>query len=154
MKTITEFGSITLKEVAKKKNELTTSGKTPEEISQEISTVFKLDGNKLKLIMNSLDVIGTKLNDLKRVVVLSLSENEKPPTGAVPKEEYYFRAEYYPPLVENKKRHQKFDRPFKGKGRSKKTRRPQRGQGKSEDKSAQSITTNTTKGAPTPNIAK
>jgi hypothetical protein len=120
MKTITEFAASTLKNAAKTQQELLAANKTAEEMPQAMGEALKLEGDKLNFLLSALEVVGDKANDLKRVVVLSLSEGEKAPHKALQKGENYFVAEYYLPEsgkqkpVENAK---SFD--GKGKGRGK-----------------------------------
>jgi hypothetical protein len=96
MKTITEFYGANLGRALKKTRELTTAGKTAEEIPQAIGEEFKLEGDKLKLFMQALEVIKIKSDQLKRVVVIQLAENDKLPNGATKKDEYCFLPEYFP----------------------------------------------------------
>lgn len=98
MKTVTEFAGPTLKNAAKIKQELITAGKTPEELPQAMGEALKLEGDKLNFILNALEVVGTRLDDLKRVVVLSPTEGEKVTGNGVQKGEQYYRPEHYPPL--------------------------------------------------------
>ncbi|MFL5814487.1 MAG: hypothetical protein ACJ763_12995 [Bdellovibrionia bacterium] len=98
MKTLTEFAAVTLKNAAKTKQELTTAGKTAEELPAAMGEALKVEGDKLTFLMNALEVVGDKLEDLKRVVVFTLGENEKAPYGAVLKGEQHYSTEYYPPL--------------------------------------------------------
>src|SRR6476660_8274290 len=98
MKTLTEFAVVTLKNAAKTKQELTTAGKTAEELPAAMGETLKLEGDKLTFVMNALEVVGAKFDDLKRVVVFTLAEGEKAPYGAIQKGEQYYSSEYYPPL--------------------------------------------------------
>lgn len=101
MKTITEFDATRLKNTAKIQQELQTAGKTAEELPQAMSEALKLEGDALNLILNALAVAEgskKKLNDLKRVVVLSLGEGEKAPFQVQQKGDHYYVLEYYPPL--------------------------------------------------------
>lgn len=104
MKTLTEFPSSVLKKAAQLKAELTTGGKTPEEISQSMSETLKIEGDKLSFLMNALEVIGNKQNDLKRVVVYTLSEGEKVSGPVAQKGEHAYLAEFYPSLEKPKAR--------------------------------------------------
>lgn len=99
MKTLTEFQNLVLKTAVKTKQELLQAGKTPEELPQALSEALKLEGDKFTWLMNAVDAVGTKDRDLKRVVVFSLGENEKPPQGATQMGEHYYAVEYYPPLA-------------------------------------------------------
>ncbi|MGZ3686744.1 MAG: hypothetical protein ACXWP5_02335 [Bdellovibrionota bacterium] len=98
MKTITEFAAITLKNAAKSRDELTTAGKTTEELPAALGEALKVEGDKLTHLMNGLELVGTKHGDLKRVVVFTLAEGEKPPAQAQQKGENWYLVEYYPSL--------------------------------------------------------
>ncbi|MCM2276870.1 MAG: hypothetical protein NDJ89_02190 [Oligoflexia bacterium] len=98
MKTLTEFPAATLKNAFKAQQDLQTAGKTPEELPQALGEALKLEGDKLAYLFSALELVGPKLNDLKRVVVLSLNEGEKAPSKALQKEDKYFVAEYFPPM--------------------------------------------------------
>ncbi len=98
MKTLTEFTVSHLKSAAEKRQELTTAGKTPEELPAALGEVLKLEGDKLNFVIHSLEAVEGKSQNLKRVVVLSLAEGEKAPGGAVQKGDHYYMLEYYPPL--------------------------------------------------------
>ena len=104
MKTLTEFAGSNLKNAAKVKQDLTASGKTPEELPIAIGESLKLEGERLTFLTQSLDLVQNKFQDLKRVVVFTLSENEKPPAKSVQKGEHYYLLDYYPSLTENKER--------------------------------------------------
>jgi hypothetical protein len=95
MKTITEFAAITLKNAAKTKQELTTAGKTAEELPAAMGEALKLEGDKLIFLLGALEAVGEKTNELKRVVVLALNEGEKAPTGVKQIGEKYFSIEFY-----------------------------------------------------------
>jgi len=98
MKTLTEFPAMNLKNAAKVKQELTASGKTPEELPQAFGESLKIEGDRLTYLLNALEIIGNRMEDLKRTVVYSLGENEKAPQGAVQKGDQYYLVEYYPAL--------------------------------------------------------
>ena len=98
MKTITEFTVTTLKNALKTKQELTTAGKTAEELPAAMGEALKLEGDKLTILMSALEAIEKKTNDLKRVVVLTLAEGEKAPKGAEQKGDHYFCIEFFPPM--------------------------------------------------------
>src|SRR4051812_14181949 len=98
MKTITEFAVQTLSNAAKVHGELVTAGKTPEEMPAALTEALKLEGEKLSLLLMAVEAIGNKVGDLKRVVVGSLAENEKAPSGAIEKEGKVFVCEYYRPI--------------------------------------------------------
>ena len=93
MKTITEFDATRLKNAAKIQQELQAAQKPAEELPQAIGESLKLEGDALNFLLNALAVAESskkKLNDLKRVVVFSLSEGEKAPFSAQQKGDQYF----------------------------------------------------------------
>lgn len=98
MKTITEFAGSTLKNALKTRQELVTAGKTPEELPGAMGEALKLEGDKLTILLNAIEVVEKKADDLKRVVVWSLQEGEKAPRGTEQKGEHYFAIEFFPPL--------------------------------------------------------
>lgn len=98
MRTITEFAGSNIKNAAKSKQDLTTAGKTAEELPAALGEALKVEGDRLTHLLNALETAGEKLNDLKRVVVFALAEGEKAPQGAQQKGETYYLCEYYPPL--------------------------------------------------------
>lgn len=137
MKTITEFAGATLKNALKTKQELTTAGKTPEELPAAMGEALKLEGDKLTILLSAIEVVEKKTNDLKRVVVWSLQEGEKAPKGTEQKGDHYFAIEFFPPLPgqarPGQKKHGgrggKGDDRKKGKRRGRGPRRDERGQG-------------------------
>ncbi|MCM2321735.1 MAG: hypothetical protein NDJ90_00560 [Oligoflexia bacterium] len=120
MKTLTEFAALTLKNATQTRQELLAAGKTPEELPQALGEALKLEGDKLAFLLAALDAVGTKLNDLKRVIVFALNEGETAPPRAFQKDDKFYVAEYFPPL------HQKGAggraEPGHGKGRDGKSR--------------------------------
>lgn len=98
MKTLTEFSGFTLQDIGKTRTQLLTENKTPEEISAALTEQFKVEGEKLQLLLSALDSIDNKVTDLKRIVVGTLAEGEKLPPKAVQKEDKVFLAEYFPPM--------------------------------------------------------
>lgn len=102
MKTLTEFPALNVKLAHKTRADLKTSGKTDEEIPQALGEALKLSGERLDFMMSTLEIVGTQLNDLKRVVVFSINEKEKQPAKSVQKGDHFFLAEYYPPLAQKK----------------------------------------------------
>lgn len=98
MKTITEFAANVFKNAAKISNELSTLGKTSEEIAQALGSVLKLDGEKLVFFQSAAELVGEKLDDLKRVIVFTVNEGGKALAGATQKGEHYFISEYYASL--------------------------------------------------------
>src|SRR4051794_10670040 len=99
MKTLTEFPCLILKTAAKTKQDLITGGKPPEELPQAMSEMLKLEGDRLGFLLNALEMVGTKFNDLKRIVVYSLAEGEKASQGTIQKGEQSYLVEYYPQLA-------------------------------------------------------
>ena len=98
MKTLTEFAAPTLKNAHAKKQELTTAGKTAEELPAALGEALTLEGDKLAFLLAALDTVGEKMADLKRVVVSQLAEGEKAPSGARLVGEKYYTVEYYVPM--------------------------------------------------------
>jgi hypothetical protein len=113
MKTITEFAALNLKNAEKTRQELVSAGKTPEELPQALGEALKVEGDKLKHLLEALDALKGKVNDLKRAVVHSIAEGEKAPSHAVVKEGFAYVIEYYPPLAKKEDRHAR----GKGEGR-------------------------------------
>src|SRR6185295_9282668 len=98
MKTLTEFAAPTLKNAAKVRQELVTAGKTPEELPAAMGEALKLEGDKLTFMLAAIELVGEKVEDLKRVIVGALNEGEKAPSGATEKDGKQFVLEYYPSL--------------------------------------------------------
>lgn len=96
MKTLTEFASLHLKNAAKTKQELTTAGKTAEELPAALGEALKIEGDKLTFLLHALELVQAKLADLKRVIVFTLAETEKPPANATKHGEHYYLVEFYP----------------------------------------------------------
>jgi hypothetical protein len=95
MKAVTEFSVFTLNKANQVKATLTSEGKTPEEIQENLGQSFKLEGEKLGYLIQSLDVATTHAQNLKRVVVVKLNEGEKAPAKAVQVEEIHFIPEFF-----------------------------------------------------------
>lgn len=95
MKSITEFANFTLNQGLKTKAALEAEGKAPEEIQQGLGTAFKYEGDKLKYFINALDVAGQNQDNLKRVLVMSLSEGENVPSKATKVEELHYVPEFH-----------------------------------------------------------
>ena len=102
MKTLTEFFGMNLKQAAQTRKELMDSGKTPEELTPALGEALKLEGERLNHLIQALEAVGTRLQDLKRVVVYALNEGEKAPQKAVQKGDHYYLVEYYPSLEKPK----------------------------------------------------
>ncbi|OQW50364.1 MAG: hypothetical protein A4S09_00800 [Proteobacteria bacterium SG_bin7] len=90
MKSITEFPAFTLRAALATKTQLTSEGKSAEEITAAMGTTYKLEGDRLKHFMNALDVANNNADGLKRVLVMSLAEGEAAPAKATKVEEAYY----------------------------------------------------------------
>lgn len=90
MKSVTEFEKFKITQGLAAKTALAGEGKSPEEISAGIGEKFKLEGDKLKFFVNALEVAGPHLENLKRVLVVSLSEGETAPHRATQVEEHHY----------------------------------------------------------------
>ncbi|MGK5085441.1 hypothetical protein WDW37_19305 [Bdellovibrionota bacterium FG-1] len=95
MKTITEFAAPYLKNAAQVKADLTAAGKTAEELPAAIGEMLKLEGDKLTYLLNALDFMGNRTNDLKRILVSALNEGETAPSGAKQIGERVYAIEFY-----------------------------------------------------------
>jgi hypothetical protein len=97
MKTLTEFAAATLKNAIAKKQELTASGKTAEELPAAMGEALKLEGDKLTYLLAAIEATHEKINnDFKRVIVSSLNEGETAPSSARLIGEKYYTVESYP----------------------------------------------------------
>lgn len=97
MKTLTEFAAPTLKNAIAKKQELTASGKTAEELPAAMGEALKLEGDKLTYLLAAIEATHEKINnDFKRVIVSSLTEGETAPSSARLIGEKYYTVESYP----------------------------------------------------------
>jgi hypothetical protein len=94
MKAITEFPSFTLTKALQTKVALLAEGKTADEVTASFGETYKYEGDKLKHFMNAVDVATENKENLKRVLVLSLGENETAPAKAVKIEETYYVPEF------------------------------------------------------------
>jgi hypothetical protein len=96
MKSITEFAVFQLQKGLAAHNELTTQGKSPEEVSAALGESFKMEGDKLKHFVNSIEVSKSATTGrLKRVLVVTFAENEKVADKAVKVEEAYYLPEFH-----------------------------------------------------------
>lgn len=95
MKSITEFPNFTLTKAITAHAALLAEGKTPEEILASIGEAFKLEGDRLKYFIGAIDVAGKNAENLKRVMVFSLSEGEAAPQKSVKIEEVHYLPEFY-----------------------------------------------------------
>lgn len=94
MRLVTEFASFTLVKGISTRAALLAEGKSPEEVEAGLGEAFKLEGDKLKHFVNSLDVAAANADKLKRVVVLSLNEGENAPAKATKIDDVYYGPEF------------------------------------------------------------
>jgi len=94
MKAVTEFPAFTLTKAIQIKTTLTAEGKTPDEIKENLGQNFKLEGEKLGYLIQSIDVATTNSQNLKRVIVVKLNEGEVPPVKAVQVEDVHYIPEF------------------------------------------------------------
>lgn len=95
MKTLTELSPIKIRLVQEKKQELTTTGKTAEEMPAALAEATQLDAEKLVHFEAALALANGKLNGLKRVVVIQLGEGEKAPGDARAHGSFHYVIEYF-----------------------------------------------------------
>lgn len=100
MRSVTEFANFTLNQAIQKRDALAAEGKSPEEVQAGLGEAFKCEGDKLKHLVNAIEVASQNKENLKRVLVVSLAEGEKAPAKAVQVEEHYYVPEFH---VEAKK---------------------------------------------------
>lgn len=113
MKTLTEFSGFALREAHAKSKEiqaaLGTEGKSAEELtiahgdalSAFLSEKFKLEGDRLTLFARAVELSAKKpkeMENLKRVVVYTLTEGEKTSGSVHVDGAHGFIAEYLPPV--------------------------------------------------------
>ncbi|OFZ83090.1 MAG: hypothetical protein A2583_12795 [Bdellovibrionales bacterium RIFOXYD1_FULL_53_11] len=110
MKTITEFFGANLIIAIRKHQELSRSGKTPEEVQAEMGAAFKADGEKLQHLLNAIDIIKGRPAGLKRVVVIKFEEGEKLPQNSEKRGEYTYLFEYFPAAAKPERRPGRFGR--------------------------------------------
>jgi hypothetical protein len=94
MKAVTEFPTFILVKGIAAKTALTAESKSPEEIEKSLGESFKFENPKLKYFVAAIDVAAQNQQDLKRVLVLSLNENEVAPPKAVKVEEHHYVPEF------------------------------------------------------------
>lgn len=94
MKSVTEFFAHKLTEGNTTKAALLAEGKTPEEIELSIGETFKLEGQKLKFFVNSMEVASENAEKLGRVLVFKVDEGESIPPKAVLLEEHCYVPEF------------------------------------------------------------
>lgn len=95
MKAVTEFSVFTINKATQAKAALAAAGKTPEEIQESLGKDFKLEGEKLNYLIQSIDVASTNTTNLKRVLIVKLNEGEAAPAKAVQVEEHHFIPEFF-----------------------------------------------------------
>lgn len=94
MKAVTEFPNFVLAKGLTAKTALTAEGKTPEEIQTSLGESFKLEAEKVKHFVAAMDIAAQNTTNLRRVLVVSLAENESAPAKAVKVEEHYYIPEF------------------------------------------------------------
>jgi len=94
MKSITEFQPSTLQKVLAAKNTLTAEGKTAEEISAAIGETFKYEGDKIKYALAAAELAKDK-TAIRRVLVASFAEGEKPAPNYQQVEDTYYMVETF-----------------------------------------------------------
>jgi hypothetical protein len=105
VKSVTEFWSFTLLPGMDTKAALVAEGKTPEEIQAAIGEKHKMEGDKLKHFVNAIEIASKNLENLSRVLVVSLNEGENAPPKATKIEEHHYIPDFKvaPKPVVNKK---------------------------------------------------
>ena len=119
MKTMTEFSGFNLRDAHRRSKEIQTGLSTPAEAgtearpAEELATAhrealgayltekFKLEGERLELFIQALDLVSGKpreLDNLKRVVIYTVAEGEKVPSQVRVNGTHGFAAEYLPPV--------------------------------------------------------
>jgi hypothetical protein len=96
MKTLTELQPARLKLVADKRTELTTAGKTAEELPAALAEATQIEAEKLVHFTNANELLAGRTQGLKRVVALQLTEGEKAPKDSRPFGEFHYVIEYFP----------------------------------------------------------
>lgn len=95
MKSVTEFPNFTLTRAFAMKAALVAQGKPVEEVQQLLGQELKFEGDRLSHFIRAMEVVDGKLEDLRRVLVLSLNEGENAPAKAVKIEDHYYLPEHY-----------------------------------------------------------
>ncbi len=99
MKTLTEFAPHFIKNAAKTKAELTTAGKTAEELPAAMGEALKIEGDKLTHLMNLLELVGDRTDDLKRGLALAKSKDDEKVSDSIKTVgEHFYSIEYFPPV--------------------------------------------------------
>lgn len=90
MKSVTEFWSFALLPGLQTKAALTAEGKTPEEIQAAIGEKHKMEGDKLKHFINAMEIASQNMDNLCRVLVVTLNEGENAPPKSTKIEEHHY----------------------------------------------------------------
>jgi hypothetical protein len=119
MKTMTEFSGFNLRDAHRRSKEIQTGLSTPPEAgtearpAEELATAhrealaayltekFKLEGERMDLFVQALELVSAKpkeLENLKRVVIYTVSEGEKVPSQVRVSGAHGLAAEYLPPV--------------------------------------------------------
>jgi hypothetical protein len=97
MKTITEFSGFTLKEAITKKAALLAEGKTEEESQAAVNEILKLDEAKAPFYKIAVDMTGSRIDRVKRVVVATKANDaEKVPDAFMEREGHFYLVEFFP----------------------------------------------------------
>jgi hypothetical protein len=94
MKSVTEFATYALNTAIKLKTDLLAEGKTLEEVQTKLGESFKFEGDKLKHFVNAIEVAATNLENLSRVLVVTLNEGEAAPAKSNKVEEHHYVPEF------------------------------------------------------------
>lgn len=95
MRFVTEFANVTLTQALKARAALVAEGKQPEEIQASLGGTYKLEGEKLTHLLNAVEVAGQNTENLKRVLVVSLTEGERAPAKAVQVEAFHYVPDFF-----------------------------------------------------------
>jgi hypothetical protein len=148
VKTLTEFDGFSLRNALAKKQELAASGKTADDLPQALGEALKVEGDRLTYLLAALEVIESKPENLKRVVVYNVDEGKQAPKGTIEKGGKHFLAEYFF-IPSAKKERRTSAGPGKG-SRGKKKGRGGRGRGPRREGSQGNRGSQKTDGAPKP----
>lgn len=118
MKTLTEFSAANLRAAQKTISDTHASeaaqGKTPEELTALVSEALKCEGDKFKHLSQALEMLKSRGDGLKRVLVMTVGEGEKAPQGAVAVEAFHYLAEYFPQAASASRGRDSYDRDPRG----------------------------------------
>ena len=90
MKAITEFPEFILSKALELKTSLIAEGKTPEEAQASLGEKYKFEGDKLNHFVRAIDVVAQKLENVRRVLVVTLNEGESAPARATKVDDFYY----------------------------------------------------------------